>query len=141
MTSLARRISVAASLAASALAVQSAGAQASPLVGKWEGTIYAQGQQIAVVITLDSAAAGWTGSMLVAMLNPSPIGMTVTVKKDTVSMQLPEEGMSAFLQGLLAPDKKTLAGYVAVQGDNSSTFSVTKAAPAAPAKTPGIKQD
>lgn len=129
---LARRVSLAASLVASAMAFNTAGAQASTLIGKWEGNIFAQGQQIAVVITLDSATAGWTGTLLVAQLNPAPITMaTVVVKKDTVSMTLPEEGMNAFLQGLLSADKKTLNGMVAVQGDNSGSFQVTKAATAA----------
>lgn len=128
---LARRVSIAVSIAAAAFATNTIGAQAAPsaLVGKWEGTIYAQGMQIPVVITLDSTSAGWKGSFLVAMLNPNAIGIaSVTVKGDTVSLQLPEEGMGAFFQGLLSADKKTLNGMVAVQGDNSSTFQVTKAA-------------
>ena len=131
---LARRFSIAVSMAASVFAINSVGAQAmaSPFVGKWEGTIYAQGMQIPVVITLDSTSTGWSGSLLVAMLNPSALAISsVTVKADTLSMQLPEEGMGAFFQGLLSADKKTVNGMVAVQGDNSSTFQVTKAAPAA----------
>lgn len=135
---LARRVSIAVSIAATALALNTSGAQtapakvASPLIGKWEGTIYAQGMQIPAVITLDSTSTGWSGSLLVAMLNPSPIVIaSVVVKGDTVSMTMPEEGMGAFFQGLLSADKKTLNGMVAVQGDNSSTFQVTKAAPAA----------
>ena len=142
---LARRVSLAVSLVASAMALSTAGgqataaaaaapagAQSSALAGKWEGNIFAQGQQIAVVITLDSAAAGWSGTLLVAMMNPSPINMaSVVVKKDTVSMTLPEEGMGAFLQGLLSADKKTLNGMLAVQGDNSGSFQVTKVVGAA----------
>lgn len=129
---LARRVSIGLALAASAVGSQSASAQ---LAGKWEGSIFAQGTQIPVVITFDSTAAGWSGTLLVAQLNPNAISMAVTVKKDTVSMQLPEEGMNAFLQGLMAADKKTMAGMVAVQGDNSGSFQVTKAASAA-AKPP-----
>lgn len=144
MTRTLARLSIAVSIAASAFAMNPIGAQAaataaapaaqgSPLIGKWEGTIYAQGMQIPVVITIDSTSAGWKGSLLVAMLNPSPIGIaSVTVKGDTISMQMPEDAMGAFFQGLLSQDKKTLNGMVAVQGDNSSTFQVTKAA--APAK-------
>lgn len=147
---LARRVSLAVSLAASALAINVAGAQAaaaapitatnasSLVAGKWEGSIFVQGMQIPVVITLDSAAAGWSGSLLVAMLNPAPITMaSVVVNKDTVSMTMPEEGMGAFFQGVLSADKKTLNGMLAVQGDNSGSFQVTKAAPAAK-PTPGV---
>lgn len=123
--SLVHRASLAIAIAASAFAVNGAGAQS--LIGKWEGNIYAQGSAIPVVITLDSASAGWSGTLLVSQLNPEAIVIAaVTVKKDTVSMQLPESGMSAFLQGLLTPDKKTLNGMVAVQGDNSGTFQVMK---------------
>lgn len=128
---LARRASIGAALAASVLGIQSVGAQS--IVGKWEGNIVAQGNSIPVVITFDSTAAGWSGTLLVAQLNPNAIAMAVTVKKDTVSMQLPEEGMNAFLQGLLAADKKTLMGMVAVQGDNSGSFQVTKMAAVAKA--------
>lgn len=122
---LVRRASLAISVVASAFAVNGAGAQS--LMGRWEGNIYAQGSAIPVVITLDSASAGWSGTLLVSQLNPEPIIIAaVTVKKDTISMQLPESGMSAFLQGLLTPDKKTLNGMVAVQGDNSGSFQVMK---------------
>lgn len=135
---LARRASIGAALLASALGIQSAGAQS--IVGKWEGSIFAQGNSIPVVITFDSTASGWSGTLLVAQLNPNAITMAVTVKKDTVSMQLPEEGMNAFLQGLLAADKKTLNGMVAVQGDNSGSFQVTKAAAAAkPPEKPEVQ--
>jgi len=126
---LARRASLGAAVLASAFGIQSAGAQS--LAGKWEGSIFAQGTAIPVVITFDSTAAGWSGSFLVAQLNPNAISMAVTVKMDTVSMQLPEEGMNAFLQGILGADKKTLNGMLAVQGDNSGSFQVTKAAAAA----------
>ena len=147
---LARRVSLAVSLLSSAIAVHGVGAQtmaaATPasatsiLAGKWEGNIFVQGMQIPVVITLDSAAAGWRGSLLVAMLNPAPITMaSVIVKQDTVSMTMPEEGMEAFFQGILSADKKTLNGMLSVQGDNSGSFQVTKAA--APAKpAPGLGQ-
>ena len=139
---LARRASIGVSLVASAFALNTAGAQTtaaaappaapaagqpSTIIGRWEGNIFAQGMQIPVVITLDSAAAGWSGTLLVAMLNPNAINMaSVVVKKDTVSMTLPEEGMGAFLQGLVSADKKTLNGMLAVQGDNSGSFQVTK---------------
>ena len=149
---LARRASIAVSLVASAFALNTAGAQttaaavspATPaagqpatIVGRWEGNIFAQGMQIPVVITLDSAAAGWSGTLLVAMLNPNAITMaSVVVKKDTVSMTLPEEGMGAFLQGLVSADKKTLNGMLAVQGDNSGSFQVTKVVAGAASKPP-----
>lgn len=153
---LARRVSIAVSMTATVFALNTANAQAgagpaatapatptakaSPLIGRWEGTIYAQGMQIPAVITIDSTSSGWSGSLLVAMLNPSPIAIaSVVVKGDTVSMTMPEEGMGAFFQGLLSADKKTLNGMVAVQGDNSSTFQVTKAAPAA-AKSPAQEE-
>ncbi len=126
------RAAGATALIASALSVHAAGAQS--IVGKWEGNVTAQGQTIPVVITFDSTAAGWTGTLLIAALRPDPIMIaTVSVKKDTVSMQLPEDGMSAFIQGLLTADRKTLNGMVAVQGDNSGTFQVTKVATAKPA--------
>jgi hypothetical protein len=126
---LARHASIASALLVSALGAQALSAQS--LVGKWEGSIFAQGNTIPVVLTFDSTATGWSGTLLVSQLNPNAITMAVTVKKDTVSMQLPEEGMNAFLQGLVAGDKKTMAGMVAVQGDNSGSFQVTKAAAAA----------
>ncbi len=145
---LARRVSLAVSLAASAVALNGVGAQPSApatatsapsiFVGKWEGNLFVQGMQIPVVMMLDSAAAGWSGNLLVAMLNPSPITMAlVVVNKDTVSMTMPEEGMGAFFQGVLSADKKTLNGMLAVQGDNSGSFQVTKAAAAAK-PAPGI---
>ncbi len=138
------RGAAAASLLLSAASVQAVGAQS--LIGKWEGMLYAQGQSIPVVITLDSTAAGWSGTLLVAQLKPDPIVIaTVSIKKDTVTMQLPEDGMNAFIQGLLTADRKTLNGMVAVQGDNSGTFQVTKTpmaakpAPAKPAPPAGQK--
>jgi hypothetical protein len=138
-STLSRRASFGAALVASALGLQTAGAQS--IAGKWEGSIFAQGNAIPVVITFDSTAAGWSGTLLVAQLNPNAISMAVTVKKDTVSMQLPEEGMNAFLQGLIGADKKTLNGMVAVQGDNSGSFQVTKAAAAAkPPLLPGAQR-
>lgn len=145
---LAGRVTLVVSLVASATAVTSVGAQdaaaalkpvaqGSPIIGKWEGNIFVQGQQIPVVITLDSASAGWSGSLLVAQLNASPIAMaSVVVSKDTVSMTMPEAGMNAFLQGLLSADKKSLNGMLAVNGNNSSSFQVTKVIVPAVAKTP-----
>ena len=149
---LARRVSLAVSLVASAVAFDAVGAQTSAatpaaapsiLAGKWEGNIFVQGMQIPVVILLDSAAAGWSGSLVITMFNPAPIAMaSVVVKKDTVSMTMPEEGMGAFFQGVLSADKKTLNGMLAVQGDNSGSFQVTKAgAPAKPAPGLGPKHD
>jgi len=151
---LARRVSLAVSLAASAIAVNGAGGQAtaaattaasasSILAGKWEGNIFVQGMQIPVVILLDSASAGWSGSLVITMFNPAPITMaSVVVKQDTVSMTMPEEGMGAFFQGVLSADKKTLNGMLAVQGDNSGSFQVTKAAAAAkPTPALGPKHD
>ncbi len=146
---LARRASLAVSLVASAIALNSAGAQpatataaaapAASIAGRWEGNLFVQGMQIPVVITLDSASAGWSGSLLVAMLNPNAIQLaSVAINKDTVSLTLPEEGMNAFFQGLVSSDKKTLNGMVAVQGDNSGTFQVTKIVVAAAAKPPQL---
>ena len=150
---LARRVSLAVSLGASAMALNTLGAQAAApppaasaslsVAGKWEGNLFVQGMQIPVVIMLDSASAGWSGSLLITMFNPAPITMAaVVVKQDTVSMTMPEEGMGAFFQGVLSADKKTLNGMVAVQGDNSGSFQLTKAAaPAKPAPGLGPRHD
>ena len=135
--SLVRRSAIASTLLAAVVAVNTAGAQS--VAGRWEGVLYAQGQSIPVTITIDSAAAGWSGTLHIPQMLPNPIPMTVSIKKDTVSMQLPDEGMNAFIQGLLSADRTTLNGMVAVQGDNSGTFQVKKAAAtasAAPAPAP-----
>ena len=144
MKNLVRRGAFASAFLATVLGGQAAGAQS--LAGKWEGMVNAQGQSIPVTITIDSAAAGWSGSLSIPQLNPNPIPMTVSIRKDTVSMQLPEEGMNAFIQGILSPDRLTLNGMVAVQGDNSGTFQVkktpapSKSAPAKPPATVSLKK-
>ena len=106
-----------------------AGAQSA--VGRWDGTATTQQGAQSISIQLDSAAEGWKGSATSDAGGTTPL-FGITVKGDTVTFSLSVQGTDVGLQGTMSGDRKTMNGYIWIQGNEAGSFKVTHAAPAKP---------
>ena len=107
------------------------GAQSRPSVaGQWEGVARVPGQgMLRVVITLDSGAAGWTGSLLVPAQRRQPFDFTSVARvQDSLILHLPAEAQNAVIRVSPSSDGGRLGGIV----DAGSRGTVTVARAGSP---------
>jgi hypothetical protein len=112
-------------------------AQAQSVTGRWDGTATTQQGGQAITVTLDSASEGWKGTASSDVGGTQPL-FGITIKGDTVSFSLAIQSATVAMQGTLSADRKTMNGFIWVDGNDAGTFRVARAAAPAkpPAKTP-----
>ncbi len=118
-----------------AAALHAAPAAAQSVAGRWDGTVTTQQGPQNVTLTFDSTAAGWQGTATSDMAGSVPL-FNIALKGDTVSFALSVQSMTISMAGALTADRKTLNGYLWMDGADAGTFKFMHAAPAAPAKPP-----
>lgn len=94
--------------------------------GQWEGELRFPGDlPLLVTVAIDSASAGWRGTLASPALGNDPIAFTsVVTSRDSVILQLPSSADGYVLRGAFAPDGARLEG-VAV-GPTRGTFRVAR---------------
>lgn len=113
------RAALVALLAASPVAAQSAR-------GTWEGFAYTGNNSQKVVVVIDSASAGWKGT-IVSSMSPDAVALiTVTMKSDTLSFGIPFNGMTIWVNGLVGASK--FNGNIWVDNNNAGTMELSRKA-------------
>jgi hypothetical protein len=114
-------------LALAALVLTASTAAAQVQKGRWEGAVSMQQGSQPLVVTIDSAASGWAGSVL-AQGDEIKL-VEVKVKADTMSFGVPYNGMVVYFVGLVAEGK--FSGNMWVNNANAGTVELTKKSEAA----------
>jgi hypothetical protein len=112
-------------------------AQAQSVAGRWEGSATTQQGAQGVSVVLDSTASGWKGSATSDAVGTAEL-FNISMKGDTVTWSLTVQAATVGMQGTLTADRKTMNGYIWVDGNDAGTFTFKRAA-AAPAKPPAVR--
>ena len=111
-------------LALFALALASSIASAQSKRGTWEGSAYWSSGSQRLVIVFDSAASGWSGTMVGETSADSTRLASVSVKADTVSFGIPYNGAVVSISGLVADGK--FSGEMWFNNQNVGTVELTR---------------
>ena len=98
-------------------------AQGGSIAGRWEGTARVPGQgTFRIIISLDSAATGWQGSLLVPLQSPDPYQfVSVSRVQDSLILTLPPAVQNAVLRVTRSPDGIHLRGVAEANGAGTIT--------------------
>jgi Predicted Zn-dependent protease (DUF2268) len=113
-------------------------AQTASVAGRWEGMARVPGQgAFRVIITLDSTATGWRGSLLVPAQSPDPITfVSVSRVQDSLVLTLPAAAQNAVFRVAGSADGVRLTGVV-IAGSNGTLTAARAGTPEAAAIVEG----